>query len=102
MVVAPGELGLGSTAEHREQDGGTMTRRTLSLRARIAGSFLAVLALSAMRFGAPDAWAYSKPVGDDPSAAAVTVSLPSWGTSTLIRELPKGDLVPPRRRLDRA
>lgn len=90
MVVAPGELGSTRLQSIEKQDGGTMTRRTLSLRARIAGSFLAVLALSATRFGAPEAWAYSKPAGGDPSATAVTASLPSWGTSTLIRELPKG------------
>ncbi len=67
-----------------------MTRRILSLRARIAGSLLAVLAFSATQFGAPDARAYSQPVSGDASATAVTTSLPSWGTSTLIRELPKG------------
>jgi subtilisin family serine protease len=57
---------------------------------RIAGSLTAVLVLLATRLGAPDAWAFSQPESGAPSANAVMASLGSRGTSTLIRELPKG------------
>jgi hypothetical protein len=57
---------------------------------RIAGSLIAVLAFSATRLDVLDAWGYSRPASGDLSATAVMAPLPSRGTTTLIRELPKG------------
>lgn len=71
-----------------------MTRRTLSQRARISGSFPAILILSAALLGSSDAWAYSRPAGGDLSTPAAPTATASWNTSTLIRELPKGMAAP--------
>jgi hypothetical protein len=67
-----------------------MTRRTLSQRAKINGLLVAALVLSAAAFGAPDSRAYSRPAAADLSAAALTTAAAPAGTTTLIRELPKG------------
>ena len=71
-----------------------MTRRTLSPRVWIAGSLTAILILCAAWLGTSEAWAYSRPAGADQSAPSATAAAANWGTSTLIRELPKG-IAPP-------
>lgn len=67
-----------------------MTRGLRLHRSWIAASLAAVLVLVAIPFGVSGAWAYSVPAGNAQSSAGVAVAAPSWGATTLIRELPKG------------